>query len=246
MKTGKRFQKITAFILLCIAVIESSVSVFASTTYSNWQTSTTYGISYDYRSVAFERILTTGNTLEAIAEVKTTNNINVPAGYIGAQGRLYNYYGMLVCTSGLHFNSGSTSVMYANSPSITDSGYFYSKSLFQFYFGNGYSTIEGYMSPYASISTRESNSMQIIDELETNKSKTDDEPELIPAIGRNGIKGYVREDELAPIPKTIEEAIELNKKAATEQIIPLYNLDGDVIGEFVIGAFKDEELEILK
>jgi len=85
------------------------------------------------------------------------------------------------------------------------------------------------------IINQDSNIIYFSGGLKQYRRKTTDEHKLIPAIGRNGIKGYVREDELAPIPKTIEEALELNKKAATEQIVPLYNLDGDVIGEFVIG-----------
>ena len=66
---------------------------------------------------------------------------------------------------------------------------------------------------------------------------------LIPATGRDGTEGYIWDDDLAPTPKTIEEAIELTKKASTEQIIPLYNLYGDVIGEYVIGAVTVKGIE---
>ncbi|MBR4343244.1 MAG: leucine-rich repeat protein [Lachnospiraceae bacterium] len=85
-------------------------------------------------------------------------------------------------------------------------------------------------------------------ELCTNKAgQTYGDPllhaDLIPAKGINGNLGYVNEDELAPTHNSIEEVIGLPQNSGTGQIIPLYNLEGEVIDGFVVGVVSDEEIE---
>lgn len=357
-------KRFVAVILVCLMVIGSSVTVFAGSSYSTWETTTVLGYTYEYCSIALQRNFTSGNTLEAVAMLNTENNYtNVPIGYMGAQARLMTPDLSTVYTGGDVYNWVSSAGVVAYSPSTTDdSKIFYSKSKIYLYNGNGYDEYEANASPYTMI-TRSSGDVSIdntfddtsglltniysyeteYDEMAKESEyigkvkiigiengsmksdvstckckvevlvkgehlregedgtifinvingivsagdsyiigfdKTDDtsinytqtpktyiygfgedlirkiigrcvyfrtgkvtENYLIPATGRDGTEGYVWDDDLSPTPKTIEEAIELTKKASTEQIIPLYNLYGEVIGEYVIGAVTVEGIE---
>lgn len=64
------------------------------------------------------------------------------------------------------------------------------------------------------------------------------EPDLISAVGEDGIKGYVRQTELeGEVPKNPEEA--LAKEAKTDRYINLYKSDGKtIIGKFKVEAPK--------
>ena len=72
------------------------------------------------------------------------------------------------------------------------------------------------------------------------------EPDLIAAIGVDGTKGYVRSEDISPTPKTIEEALEMTYMASNDQIIPLYNLNGEVVGQFVLTAVQEDKVEALR
>ena len=62
------------------------------------------------------------------------------------------------------------------------------------------------------------------------------EPDLVSAIGTEGQSGYVRiEDLRGPVIHTPEEAVAYTKSLSdAPQMIPLYDLEGGVIGEFAI------------
>jgi hypothetical protein len=64
------------------------------------------------------------------------------------------------------------------------------------------------------------------------------EPDLISAMGENGVFGYVyKEDLYCPTPSTREEALAMSQTRIKTQTIPLYASDGrTVIGEFIIGG----------
>lgn len=59
-----------------------------------------------------------------------------------------------------------------------------------------------------------------------------DSPDLIQAIGEEGVLGYVYSSDFGLLPKTPQEAIAQN--FIGDKIIPLYNKDGKTI----IGSFK--------
>lgn len=44
----------------------------------------------------------------------------------------------------------------------------------------------------------------------------------------------------------MEEALELNKKASQDQKIPLYNIEGEIIGEFLLGACDENRINDLQ
>lgn len=68
------------------------------------------------------------------------------------------------------------------------------------------------------------------------------DPDLISAIGTKGEKGYVRADDLFIIPDTVDDAIKVSKQAFSSRIISLYNINDEVIGEFLVDAMNKQEL----
>ncbi|MED2011383.1 hypothetical protein P4V39_25325 [Brevibacillus borstelensis] len=65
------------------------------------------------------------------------------------------------------------------------------------------------------------------------------EPDLIQAQGENGVKGFVKATDLAPVVSSPDEAISNQEYAETVKTIPLYKSDGKtVIGEFKVHPFK--------
>lgn len=250
-KCKKRICKLMVAIVMCMLMIGTSITVFASTS-SNWQTKTVYGYSYDYCSSVWERGFTSGHTLEAVAEVITTNRTNAPTGYMGAQARLYTSSGTLLYSSNMVYNSSPVINVYAYSDRTTNTGYFYAQSKVSFYNGNGYSSYVANRSPNATVTTTSTiGSYAVNAQNETYGSgllaeELGVEPDLIAAVGVDGVEGYVRAKDIAPVPNTIEEALEMTENSKCNQIIPLYNLEGEIVGEFILTAVEDKEIDIIR
>lgn len=71
------------------------------------------------------------------------------------------------------------------------------------------------------------------------KTETDvDAPDLISAVGTNGLSGYIRrEDLLLPLPQSPEQALIEQAKRPSSRTMPLYKADGkSVIGEYRSGG----------
>ena len=67
------------------------------------------------------------------------------------------------------------------------------------------------------------------------------EPELISAVGANGVSGYIKAADLTPKVSSIKEALEQTAENASGRTIPLYAVDGaTVIGEFAVSAAQTQ------
>lgn len=66
-------------------------------------------------------------------------------------------------------------------------------------------------------------------------------PDLISAIGENDIQGYVRKEDFAPDLRTVGEVEVWQAKVEENNMIPLYDLDENVIGEFALGTRADQD-----
>lgn len=64
-------------------------------------------------------------------------------------------------------------------------------------------------------------------------------PDLIAAVGANGAEGYLRLNDIAPELSTLEEIRQYQAQVDADPTIPLYDLDGKVIGSFVRGTTQD-------
>ena len=77
-------------------------------------------------------------------------------------------------------------------------------------------------------------------------SSFETEPDLIEAMGKDGIIGYVYATDLrGPIPNSPAEALAIMEKRSDQgRSIPLYKVDGKtVIGEFMVGGGVFEEVD---
>lgn len=74
-------------------------------------------------------------------------------------------------------------------------------------------------------------------------------PDLVSAIGTNDVEGYLRIEDMIPDIRTPEEAAAYMETYYEDNVLPLYNSEGEVIGTFVqdlnlgISADSTEELQ---
>lgn len=231
-------------------------------------TAQVYGFTYNFTSEVWQRNSTSGYTVEAVNTINAS--ANVPSGYMGGQARLYNTSGLLWTSSQMTYNTSKIGGFTVYSPRATHSSTYYSHSIAEFYNGNGYTKYTGYKSPNMTLSNSgfaafdeksygESNneySTEVVDlmmeaEYEVNingmtygsgmsEFTIGEEPDLIAAIGVNGIEGYVKSDDLTPNITSIEEALEQAVANGDTSRIPLYAVDGvTIIGEFELVTFYE-------
>lgn len=65
-------------------------------------------------------------------------------------------------------------------------------------------------------------------------------PDLISAKGENDVYGYVRREDFAPDLRTREEVIQWQAEVDRDNMIPLYDLEGNVIGRYALGTSQDQ------
>ena len=65
-------------------------------------------------------------------------------------------------------------------------------------------------------------------------------PDLIAALGDDGTEGYIRREDFAPeLGGSLEELRQYQAHVDANPAIPLYDLDGNVIGTFIRGTTQD-------
>lgn len=243
-------------LLVCFfSIVFMSTTASANTSSGYYDTPTINGYNYSFTSEVWLRYPTTGQTIEAVGFVKA--NTGVPAGYMGVQARLFDQSGTMKTSSSMAYNENDGNINnYAYSPRLTSKGVYYSQTKAAFYYGSGYTSYVGYRSPNQTFSNTESGiSVKNSKDIEELLSKTQyslnsngetfgsalsantigAEPELISAEGTNGVKGYIRSEDLAPKVSSIDEAIKQTGKNGDIRKIPLYDVEGKkTIGEFEV------------
>ncbi len=254
-----KIKKMTA-VLICISLLFiMGSSAFALTISPPYQTPVINGYVYTLYSVASDRYIAGGGTIEAMAMVNA--DTNVPIGYMGANARLFNSAGSLIASSGTVYNTSSTSGWIVYSSAISTPGVYYAQNTGSFYNGSGYTVYTGYASPLQTFPSSGSSSFskadkanaekalnEILSVSEYNSNRNGEtygsalsadtigfEPDLIAAVGTNGINGYVRPEDLSPKPSAVGEALAQVGENGSSRTIPLYTSDGTtVIGTFDI------------
>jgi len=174
---------------------------------------------------------------------------NVPTGYMGGEPRLY-LDGYLWFAEGWSYSDGvGTSFNnYYETYFVSREGIVYSKSKFGLYDGNVYKVYDTNSSPSIDVARiqptnmmEEEHEVGIQPYLAVNENGQtygmdyfdNYTPDLIAAIGSNGVRGYVYDDELTNVGlrKSINDVVN-----DIPTSIPLYDADGvTVIGEFPVG-----------
>jgi hypothetical protein len=250
---SKNYKKISILLAFVLLTVMMTATAFALTSSDPYVTPPVNGHTYSFTSEVWDRKISGVSTVEAVASVDADGS--VPTGYMGADARLFDSSAKVVASS-LAYNTSSTAGFYVYSPRISTPGQYYAKNIGYFYNGNGYTSYPGYQSPIQTLSSSKAESTAKAEEtLEEIASRTEYavndngetygsalsadtigmEPDLIAAVGTNGVNGYVRAEELAPEVSTIEEALALMGENGSIRTIPLYAVDGTtVIGQFDI------------
>lgn len=195
-----------------------------------------------------------GSGYRAGTFVQTANHQMAPAGYIKCQARLFSPDGKQLTASDPKTNASPTDLQ-AITTRAWPTHNAYSKGWVEY--KNQYGAYQGYdLLKSPQISTR---SNYLADLLILMKSLDDNqqypvnkngesygsallsdvvgkEPDLIASIGVDGVEGYVRADELHT---------EHHVPANEEFPIPLYDVDGNVIGSFMLTGVDLEASEAL-
>ncbi len=242
-------------LVLTMSVLLSGVtsSVAHADTASSWTTKTVNGRSYKFDSEVWNCMSDSKNAVQAVAQVMTCDYMNAKAGYMGAQARLYDANRQLRKSGDLVYNSRDCVNLYAYSPKATSTTtYFYAQSKIKLYNGNGYTTFTANESPNCKVKTAalsiESNWEEAFGFTTFGKggkrlsygsglqvNDMGDEPDLIEAVGVNNQSGYVKSDDLMIEASTPQEACQAVQKGAGSYSIPVYDLNGNVIDQFVVG-----------
>ena len=228
--------------LILLLVCVPSIVAYADTVSGSYLYATVYNYQYQFNSTASAQ---TGSVWSH-ANIKCTQSVNVPAGYMGAYARLYNESGTLVKASGWSYNSSACAGIGIMTPSYyTSSGTYYGHGQVRMYNGNGYANYNTTKSPYIQGRSIPSNDFDVLYGLNKNNEvygselfllELDITPDLIQAEGDNGEVGYVKYEDLnEDIPSDPEEAIEYQNSLPESRVIPIYDVDGEtVIDTFTI------------
>lgn len=236
--------------ILCISLMVSIMCLgnTLAAVESGTSTATVYGITYTYWS-GIEKNDYNGK-IQGYTAFDAGKTIN--ASYVGSKERIYSSTGVLVSSSDWRYGTGvpgydtcvSGKSYHSYDPTETPNySYYYSRGQFQFYNGNGYTTYTCKATPNISSGLSKSISAQV----STNKNgevygselylnEIGIEPDLINALGEDGVVGYVKRADLDAL--SIDNPMEVESYESNKPIyrtIPLYECDGETeIGVFVV------------
>lgn len=182
---------------------------------------------------------------------------NVPAGYMGANARVY-VDNSLKSSSGWTYNSGKGNAMSAGTGTFDvllnpRKGIVFSQSKFSLYNGNGYDEYQTNRTPNLDVSniypasSRTAICAPLPGEIKVNAAGQTYgsgwlNPDLIDAVGIDGVHGYVLESELDAVGRKSSPEDTLTNVPTT---IPLYAEDGiTVIGAFRVGSSQVSEFSM--
>ena len=186
--------------------------------------------------------------------VWTAGDQRVPAGYLTARSMLYNGDKQLVCASGASPNASDTSFHYQETPELTTNDTtLYLSGTYEIHSGSGRivrgtaGTVRyenGACAAVRPVTLMEEDGVTgypvsaggLIYGSLLYAGELGEMPDLISAVGTNGAAGYILREDFAPELYT-QAAVE-DWLAALEENnrIPLYDLEGNPIGEFVLGV----------
>ena len=200
----------------------------------------------------------------------TANSVEVPAEYIGVGTGLYSSTGKIYAELEESYNNTPATFHYRSTGrAILDDKNIYAQGKIKLFNGSGYdfyltaetrrfypatnsteiTSFDSTLSTLAVTTLESDGSYPTTASGETYGSEllanqVGEIPDLISAIGVNGIEGYVRANELYPEINTREEAREhmewMLQNTAGYREIPVYDLNGSIVDQFHVTTTVDE------
>lgn len=253
----KRFRKMISVALALVMCLSVAIPVFAGDYESSKLPCTVNGRSYQYWSELMTRSPNTG--LAWVSEANY-NSTNLTAGCLGAKARVYDKNGNLLAESDMNYTTTAIYYMVAG-VDVYSSDTIYSQGKVEIYNGVNYTKFDcpmtakvpGGARSYAHLSEdviETAAPYKVNAKGETYGSsmfseKNGGNPDLISAVGNNGLSGYVRDDDLNFSVNTPMEALVFQKNMPSTRTIPLYDLEGNVIDSFTVDNTytQSEELQ---
>ena len=252
MKRLKTMRRTTAMMLA--AAMVCATAAFATSYESDYADVTAGSKAYQVQSILYQD---STRTFRASTWVETKDSSKVPANYIGVKAELMSDdTGDAIATTAWKYNSTTDYFMYAVTPKTTTSDLVYSRGQYKLYTGTTHKT--GYAPETTYVGSSRMIPKNILSTLNADGTypKTAAgltygsarlaevvgmEPDLIAARGSDGTRGYVKNVDLNPnICCDTDYQKYLAELDANDWKIPLYDLQGAVIGTFEIS--KSEEI----
>lgn len=212
----RKIAKILGSVLCSMFLL---VATFTTVFAADAQGPTTYATVYGYSYHHYSSVIS--DTSGAWSFVHPGCSVNAPTGYMGGYPRLYNSNGSLVREGDWTYNDQASSGMGLSTGKHYASGTFKGWGKVRYYNGRGYSEYTTTETPYVQVrSLQEAPLSPLYAEYQINENGQTygsdyfaeykgGTPDLILAIGNNGIEGYVKNTDLNlhHNPKTPEEAV---------------------------------------
>lgn len=244
-KKSAMVSKILAFALS--AAMLCGIRAFATEVYDSQIVSDGIGDNwYDTYSSVY-----VGAKSKAATWIQTSSTEKVPEWYIGGIARLYNKDRTLIKSTGMRYNSKPSNFYYAVTEYHSNSEPVYSQGQVDIYTGTEYLRCDVASANSFSDSVIPSHPPTHDDIKHTPTNATGKtygsslfagEPDMIAAIGTDGVHGYVRADDLDPKVSNPEEAEAYMATFNENRILPLYDVNETVIGTFILDEITDDDL----
>lgn len=253
MKNRRFFQKLTAVVLL--AALACPIGVHAMAV-EEWESSkTTYryaGYNYDGWTILYKD---NDGRYRSSSWIQEQNNSPLPAKYIGVSAEIRNTAGKILVSRPVKYNAAAESWIWQETSSARGEGTIYSAGTV--YLSNGTKSVQYDLPESDNVNTgRQAATLQTLAEETLTAEGTYPvnaqgqtygstalskvvgyEPDLLAAVGIDGVEGYILRTDVRPELNTFKEidAYQKAMAARTDCTIPLYNAEGKEIGRFQYG-----------
>lgn len=254
-------KKITRLICTIVAIaMLFSMAAFAAEYESDVVPYPAGNHTYDLWSSVYTG---SGSKCTVAAWVAESNRVKVPVGYMGARARVYNEDRELVEYSDWRSNTVVDNFIVV-AFEYRPTGTFYGRGEARLYTGTKTEVVdcpETVMISGRSYATNESiTAFEGVTEYAVNAAGETYgsammadvigyEPDLISAVGDNGVSGYVRRDDFNPEINNPKEAYEYTINHTEPSVIAVYDLEGNVIDSLTastVAELPDELVQAIK
>ena len=249
MKKMQLFKRISAMAMVFAMVgVTSAFAATGATEHESGHITESAGSkSYDIYSILYED---STNRYRASAWAVVSDHSQVPAKYIGVDAWLCTPRDQILASTGFVYNSSGATFEYACTARQYTPQMVYAAGEVDLYTGTTHKYVEVPESPYVGGDLRAVNQLEEVKAFPVNENGdtygtvrtaklVGYKPDLIAAVGNGGVEGYVRMDDMRPNITSEADIEAYYEKLENDPDIPLYDMNGNVIGTFTIGGNED-------